>query len=154
MFSISFTISIIIVIKIWSYSTLRRPSTDLSSTYDTMPENPHMEFSTAFFHNLWKTLQEDTWEIGTPGTVVSYYTLKGIRFLRFFQVQMIHSDVSNVTWTFWCIKLYMYQMIHRLFQYFLIDLGGWVFSELIHGRGSVEDFLEKSYPWLYTLILT
>ena len=73
------------------------------------------------------------------GTVVSYYTWKCSRFLRY----------CKYIW-----YIVTYHFIHWLFQESLLILGGCLLSELICGRESVDYFLEKSYPWLYTLILT
>ena len=73
------------------------------------------------------------------GTVVSYYTSKGIRFLRY----------CKYIW-----YIVTYHLIHWLFPGFMLILGGCLSPDLKVGRGSVDCFLEKSYPWLYTLILT
>ena len=98
MLSIAFTISIIIVIKIWSYSTLRQPTTDLSSTYDTMPPNPHMEVFHSTFPHLWKTLQEDTWKIGTRHSCIILY-IQMYQISEILQVHLIQFDVSFYTLT-------------------------------------------------------
>ena len=100
MFSISFIISISIVIKMRSYSTLRQQTTDLSSTYDTGTGIPrHMEFSTALFHTLWKTLQEDTWKIGTRHSCIILY-ISRYQISEILQVHLIHCNVSFYTLTF------------------------------------------------------
>ena len=73
------------------------------------------------------------------GTVVSYYTWKCSRFLRY----------CKYIW-----YIVTYHFIHWLFPGFMLILGGCLSPDLKVGRGSVDHFLEKSYPWLYTLILT
>ena len=96
MLSIAFPISIIIVIKMRSYSTLRQPTTDLSSTYDT--GTSIRQFSTALFHTLWKTLQEDTWKIGTRHSCIILY-IKRYQISEILQVHLIHCNVSFYTLT-------------------------------------------------------
>ena len=98
MLSIAFTILFLIIVKIWSYSTLRRQSTDLSSTYDTMLGNPHRSFPQHFSTPCGK-LCRGTPERLAQGTTVSYYTSKCSEFLRISQVHMIHEDVSFYTLT-------------------------------------------------------
>ena len=64
-----------------------------------MRANPHMEFSTALFHTLWKTLQEDTWKIGTRHYCIILYITR-YQISEIFQVHLIHCNVSFYTLTF------------------------------------------------------
>ena len=57
------------------------------------------EFSTALFHTLWKTLQEDTWKIGTRHSCIILY-IKKYQISEIFQVHLIQFDVSFYTLIF------------------------------------------------------
>ena len=57
------------------------------------------EFSTALFHTLWKTLQEDTWKIGTRHSCIILYISRYQKF-EILQVHFIHCNVSFYTLTF------------------------------------------------------
>ena len=100
MLSIAFTISIIIVIKMQSYSTLRQPTTDLSSTNDTgtgilsfpqvFPQHPPW-YSTRYhkIHHMYHIIHQNVagfWDLAS-----TYDTFSGIKCYMYHIIQCIKS---------------------------------------------------------------
>ena len=136
MLSIAFTILLHIIIKMWSYSTLRQQSTDLSSTYDTMLRNPHRSFPQVF-------PQANPWYSTRYHKIHTMY-------------HIIHPNVAEI----WGVGKYIwymrtYHFIHWQILKSMLYLGGRQFFKILYGRGRVEHFIDLtpdlSIPLLYRI---
>ena len=133
MLSIAFTISIIIVIKMRSYSTLRQQPMRLSSTYDT--GTSIRQFSTALFHNPVENF--------AGGHLKNWH--KALLYHIIHQNVADFWDLASTYDTFWRIKCYMYKKIHcikctYLFSRIFARLRRVLVARFIIGQGECRRF--------------